>query len=376
MKLNKITDIFSEIKEVPPILDQKTYPSLNGLRAISIIMVLFSHFIHRYYVRFDSLTYLGTLGVDVFFVISGFLITTLCIKEKAITGNLSLKNFYIRRALRILPVAYLYIFVIATLNYFLKLNITFLSFVSSAFFLANLSFFKKPHLGVQSDWNLGHYWSLAVEEQFYILFPIFIKKKFSVYVGILVTVIFLVPLIIYFQSIFSSLNIGILTAALRYVIKFQGIAIGCLFSVLLFKGYLNFGQYKLPLTVISIFMIFYLKFDVEFSLESCFKNLATSVFVGFIVVNNISPQTNVIYKFLNLKVLNFIGILSYSIYIWQQLFLSNDPKFPLSKYPINLIFLAIIPCLSYFYYEKYFLKLKARFIKTKQHKKEPLNIPA
>jgi peptidoglycan/LPS O-acetylase OafA/YrhL len=183
-------------------------------------------------------------------------------------------------------------------------------------------------------------------------------------VVIILAITLLAPIMVYLQTVIDFMNTGIITAALHYLIKFQGISVGCLFSVLMFKGYLNFGRFSLMVTLISIFMIFYLRFDPFFSLQSCFTNLIISVFVGFIIVT-ISPKTNLVYRFLNLKPLSFIGILSYSIYIWQQLFLSNDARFPLSKYPVNLIFLALIPLLSYFYYEKYFLKLKARFIKNK-----------
>jgi peptidoglycan/LPS O-acetylase OafA/YrhL len=362
VKFNNSTSLFSEIKTVPAILDQKKYSSLDGLRAVSIIMVLVHHFILNYNPYFQSLVFIGPLGVDVFFVISGFLITTLCIKEKITTGDLSLKNFYIRRALRILPVAYLYIVVIAILNYFFKLQVGALSFISSALFIANLSYFRR----LQFDWSLAHYWSLSVEEQFYLLFPVFIKKRFQLYVIILLAIILLVPVLVYLQTIIAFLNKGVLSAALRYLVKFQGIAIGCLFSVLLFKGYLNFGRFGLVATLISIFMIFYLKFDPFFTLQSCFINLFISIFVGVIIVNNISPKTNFVFKFLNLKALSFIGVLSYSIYIWQQLFLSNDTRFPLTKYPINLLLLALVPVLSYFYYEKFFLKFKKRFAKNKK----------
>jgi peptidoglycan/LPS O-acetylase OafA/YrhL len=362
VKFNNSASLFSEIKSVPAILDQKKYPSLDGLRAVSIIMVLIHHFILNYNPYFQSLVFIGPLGVDVFFVISGFLITTLCIKEKITTGDLSLKNFYTRRALRILPVAYLYIVVIAILNYFFKFQVGALSFISSALFIANLSYFRR----LQFDWSLAHYWSLSVEEQFYLLFPVFIKKKFQLYVTILLAIILLVPVLVYLQTIIAFLNNGVLSAALRYLVKFQGIAVGCLFSVLLFKGYLNFGKWGLSATMVSVFIIFYLKFDAFFTLQSCFINLFISIFIGIIIVNNISPKTNLIYKFLNLKALSFIGILSYSIYIWQQLFLSNDTRFPPAKYPINLLFLALVPVLSYFYYEKFFLKLKKHFAKNKK----------
>ncbi len=324
-------------------------------------MVIIYHFLLGYAPAFLALFYIGPLGVNIFFVISGFLITTLCIKEKIIDGNLSLKSFYIRRALRILPVAYLYIIVVIVLSYVFKLHIASINIIASILFLANISYFQKTAY----TWNVGHYWSLSVEEQFYILFPVFIKKKFSAFVALLMLVCFVVPLFVYLKSVIPALNVEILSAALRYLVKFQGIAIGCLFSVLLFKGYLNFGKFKLVVSLVSIFMIFFLHFEAGYSVEACFTNLVISIFTGLIVVNCIQPQNNLLFKFLNLKVLNFIGILSYSIYIWQQLFLSNDDKFVFSKFPLNLVFIMIIPCLSYFYYEKFFLKLKKRFVKIK-----------
>ena len=361
LKLVNPKTLFSEITEIPPVLDQKKYPSLNGLRGISIIMVIVHHFILLYSINFINLAYIGPLGVNIFFVISGFLITTLCIKEKALTGDLSLKTFYLRRIFRILPVAYLYILIVAILNYVFKLHIAALNFVAAILFIADLSFFRR----IKFDWDLAHYWSLSVEEQFYLIFPVFIKKKFSLFVLLILIVAFCPPIFFWLQVNIGSLNNGIFASFTRFLSKFQGIAIGCLFSVLLFKGYLNFGKLSLIITLVSIFMIFYIKFDPFESLSSTFFNLLISIFTGLIIVNNIHPQqTNLIYKFLNLKLLNFIGILSYSLYIWQQLFLSNDPRFPLSKYPVNLIFVVLVPIVSYFVYERYFLRLKSRFKKV------------
>jgi len=122
-----------------------------------------------------------------------------------------------------------------------------------------------------------------------------------------------------------------------------------------------------------IFFIFYLNYDGFFSVQATFKNLLISVLTGFIVVGNLTKNSSLLYKFLNLKILNFIGILSYSIYIWQQLFTANDDKFSISKYPINLIFIIVIPCISYFLFEKYFLKLKNKF--SRINKRPPSNLP-
>jgi peptidoglycan/LPS O-acetylase OafA/YrhL len=320
-------------------------------------MVVFDHFNDLYNGYFKNMAYLGSLGVNVFFVISGFLITTLCIKEKALSGTISLKNFYIRRVFRILPVAYLYVVVITIVNFAFHLHMSLMSFIAAIFFLANISYFRKT----QFDWNLAHYWSLSVEEQFYLLFPVLIKKRFKFFVCIVLLIPFAIPFISYLQMVIPILNFELLSSAIRYLNKFQGIAIGCLFSILTFKGYLKFGKFNLVVTIISILMIFYIGYDSTENLHASFFNLIVSIFTGFIVINNVSYKNNLVYEFLNLKVLSWIGILSYSIYIWQQMFLSNDSRFPLSKYPVNLLFIIVVPILSYYFYEQYFLKLKVKF---------------
>lgn len=362
MKLFSAESLFSEIKSVPDVLAQKTFPSLNGLRGISILMVVAYHIVDLYNIPvYGNLGFMGPLGVDIFFVISGFLITTLCVKEKVKYGSISLKAFYMRRVLRIVPVAYLYIISLIILNHFYHLNIFPVTFLASFLFIMNLSISRLS----QASWYLGHYWSLSVEEQFYLFFPVLLNKSWKLFIAGLLFTIFVVPIIYYFQINSGFLNYGLCTAAIRYFIKFQGIAIGCLYSVMLFKGYFNFGKLKLPITLLSIFVMFYLKYSQWLNPTAISTNLIISLFLGFIVVNNLRQSKNVIFKLLNTKALSFIGILSYSIYIWQQVFLSNDPNLPLSKMPINLLFLVVVPLLSYFFFEKFFLKFKKKFQRIK-----------
>ena len=95
----------------PVAISKSHLPSLDGLRGISILLVVISHTFGD-----KKPFYNGGFGVSIFFVISGFLITLLLLQEKYTTGSVSLKNFYIRRFLRIFPVAYLYLVVLLVLN--------------------------------------------------------------------------------------------------------------------------------------------------------------------------------------------------------------------------------------------------------------------
>src|ERR1700761_4201490 len=127
--------LFADIVSVPPILAPGLLPGLNGLRGVSILMVLMGHLTMNS--RYGS-TFAGSIGVWIFFVISGFLITTLLLKEKVQTGKISLKQFYIRRFLRIIPVAYLFLITLVILNSALKLQVPSKSFLSAFLFFQNL----------------------------------------------------------------------------------------------------------------------------------------------------------------------------------------------------------------------------------------------
>jgi len=364
----KIKFLFAEIKTVPSILQGSYYPSLNGLRAIAIIMVIVSHFHLKG--AFYEIVFNGKIGVLLFFVISGFLITTLCIKEKVITDNISLKNFYIRRALRIFPVAYLFIVVIIILNFAFKLNIHYINLIGASLYLMDFSsYFRKYYF----SWYTGHYWSLSVEEQFYLIIPFILKRKFQVYLIVILSIVFALPLVISFQYVCPALNFGFFYAFTHFIFKFQAIAVGCLFSVLVFKYPVSkrvFGIGKVVFNILAFFLILVIPYDDLFNLESVFTGLLISLLIGYLIISNIILQNDIAFRFLNIKLLNIIGVLSYSIYIWQQIFTSMDKKLPgfMVNYPYNILCIIIVSCCSYYFYERSFLKLKSKFnnVKTNQ----------
>src|SRR5450432_1970024 len=120
----------TEITTVPPLLQQSHLPTLDVLRGLSIIIVILNHV-----TKDSSINYLfdGVIGVQIFFVISGFLITTLLLKERVKKGGISLKHFYTRRVLRIVPVAYLYLLVVFILNHVFNLGMIAKSFFTAIF---------------------------------------------------------------------------------------------------------------------------------------------------------------------------------------------------------------------------------------------------
>ena len=361
-----LKNFFSEITTIPSELQKSHFNSLDGLRGIAIILVVLAH-LNLSSSPTYRLIFNGELGVAIFFVLSGFLITSLCFKEKVTTGDISLKNFYIRRILRIFPVAYLYLLVILILKFIFKIDVQYLSLVGAALYLMDISsIFRKYYF----NWHTAHYWSLSVEEQFYIVVPFILKKNFKLYLSLILFIIFVLPLIILLQYRFPAINTGVFYVATHLLIKFQQIATGCLFAVLIFKYPLLTAISK-PVKIITnlsaFVVIFYVQYDNFFSLQSVFTGLLISFLVGYIIVTNLARSAEPIFWLLNTKLLKHIGILSYSMYIWQQLFTSNDQKLPhfMVAYPYNIICIVVVSCASYYLYERFFLKLKARFSRLK-----------
>lgn len=140
--------------------DRFYIPSLDGIRALAFCLVFIAH-------AWD--THLGMFGVTVFFFLSGFLITTLMRREFELSGSVSLRNFYIRRTLRIFPPLYLTIAFIFTLviTHAVSEHVDRGSFLASSTFITNYWIIFK---GLRNS-GLGSLWSLAVEEHFYLLFP-------------------------------------------------------------------------------------------------------------------------------------------------------------------------------------------------------------
>src|SRR5438270_5547371 len=160
----------------------KRIPSLDGLRAISISLVVVGHWVELRY-HSDVAGAFANLGVRIFFVISGYLITTLLLKEYGKTSTIQLGEFYVRRAYRILPAAILFM---APVFVIFRQQLNWYHMAAAALYLANFDF--------AHPWFLGHLWSLSVEEQFYFLWPGVLKRWHRHRVAILVGVAGFAPL--------------------------------------------------------------------------------------------------------------------------------------------------------------------------------------
>lgn len=334
-------------------------PSLDGLRAISISLVLFAHCTGTRF--FPSFVFarkeLGNLGVRIFFVISGFLITTLLLNEKEATGKISLKWFYIRRALRIFPAAYAYIgalFVLTALHW-ISLGST--DFIHAITYTVN---YQEPR-----PWFVAHLWSLSVEEQFYLLWPallLLLGRRWGLRVAASLLVIS--PLFRALPELFFPSAPVQWYGMITFQCNADALAAGCLLAgikdwLAAKPSYLAFQRSPafilMPAAVIAAFVSQHLT-------RVPFSHPVMNISIALCIDRCVRFESDSVGRFLNWKPLAFIGVLSYSIYVWQQPFLRYGyvSSSPWGWFPINLMCVAPCALASHYLVEKPFLNWRKR----------------
>ncbi|GAA1060403.1 acyltransferase family protein [Agromyces bracchium] len=167
---------------VPPSIRTRAAvrPEIQALRAIAVCAVVLHH-------GWPAVAPAGYMGVDVFFVVSGFLITALLLREHARTGRISLKDFYLRRARRILPAAMAVLVAVTVLTYLVVPRIEWRSYfrevIASALYFENwllAADSQDPARDDLASTPVQHFWSLSVEEQFYLVWPLLIIAAIAI----------------------------------------------------------------------------------------------------------------------------------------------------------------------------------------------------
>lgn len=371
LKLIKKNLIYSKLNSsyiTPEFLNKNYFPSLDGWRAVAIILVVLGHSKFTtsetsLYNQFVSTFIYAALGVKIFFVLSGFLITSLLIKEFIKNKKVNFKFFFIKRTLRIFPVLYLYILTIFVLNNIYGLNLKSDYFLGPLLYINNFNIFE-------STWLTGHTWSLAVEEQFYIIWPFvfyFMSLKAWLFCIILLCAIPFLNVWWYYNPNYYQITLG------PFLKEADAIFTGSLIAQLSFKGFFSKKQ-KLwtnkavvPLSILIILTIYYFMSRGMLGIVLLpFGSTMVNFLIGFLLLQSILNSHTVIYRLLNQNFMIKIGIISYSLYIWQQLFIIPSKIYPgfsnWSAFPLNILFAFLMAYISYHYYERYFLKMKNKFI--------------
>jgi peptidoglycan/LPS O-acetylase OafA/YrhL len=349
-------------------------------------MVCLSHLLNLSGMAARHSSSLGPLGVRIFFVISGMLITRLLVDEYERAGSISLRAFYIRRTIRIFPAMWFYVAVMAALA---AAGIIALHRHDIIYALTySINYFPGR------SWYLGHIWSLSVEEQFYLLWPLALclaTPKHGVKIALLA--IAFAPLLRFLILLF--------TPAAQYYEWFpttcDSLATGCLLS-LLPEG----SEWKqratriamsrwfvlIPVLILLISslrhrsegMIFLgLKHRVLFMAFDTIGALVMNFCIALVLVHVVMNPADLAGRFLNARPVVWLGRISYSLYLWQMPFLNRDASSWITRTPVNLIAAVAAACVSYYLVENPLLELRKRMKSGEPRRapqRKPENVPA
>jgi peptidoglycan/LPS O-acetylase OafA/YrhL len=293
--------------------DHHRLPALDGVRAIAISLVLAGHVMIAESALANYGELVGGVGVTIFFVLSGFLVTRVMLLDEARTGRLRLGRFYVRRALRIFPAFYTFLAVLTVLSALqLRPGIEPHSWWASALYFRNFT---------GSDWDTGHLWSLSLEEQFYALWPIVFavlrrRRKRLVFIGIAVAAGTLWRLY-WLGGVASPPSSATIQAIYSWPhMRLDTFLIGAAFAI----GDWQWTRLLLPRFILPFLGIWFengpfhrwtLPFDTALTAFAVGAMIHWLVQTPFLL-----PSRN-----LSRKWVVHVGVLSYSLYLWQQIFL-------------------------------------------------------
>jgi peptidoglycan/LPS O-acetylase OafA/YrhL len=312
----------------------KRIPSLDGLRAISISLVVVGHWAELRY-HSDVAGAFANLGVRIFFIISGYLITTLLLNEEAKSSTIRLRDFYIRRAYRILPAAAA--FMLPVFIIFWR-ELSWYHMAAAALYLANFDF--------THPWFLGHLWSLSVEEQFYLLWPGVLKKWYR-HRAAVVAVAPLYRVACHFLHLHGRADETFPAVA-------DILAIGCLLAVLA-PRLPNIKPAWAAIMLLPVALVPVdagrAHFHITPALLFVYWPLMHLSIAGILLHVVQHP-----YRILNLRPVVWLGKISYGLYLWQQLFVFGEHARPW----YGIFFALALAAASYYVVEQPMLGLRGR----------------
>lgn len=348
---------------------------LDGLRCFAVLGVLVFHLISPRDPFFSRVPF--GYGVDLFFLLSGFLITSILFKIKDSESNSlgnSLKSFYIRRSLKIFPIYYITLIFLTLIGFQNYNDVNPWVFTYTTNIWTSLG---KPYLG-----SYNHLWSLAVEEQFYLFWPILIlivnykRIKALIIITILSSILFKIGIFYYnngWSPAINSFTLGCmdtlgLGALLAYYVKFERTTYQ--------KIFLNKWIFAVVFVFYFFTMIFPL-FPEQTWIHEIFSNTLFSIFAFFIVAPAVTDSyKGIVSKILENRLIVHLGKISYGLYLYHffmpdlynylnsiGLFLNNTPNFVIAFYFVSCL---VISEISWYLVENPFLKLKSRFMYSKE----------
>jgi peptidoglycan/LPS O-acetylase OafA/YrhL len=338
-------------------------PGLDGWRAIAILCVIFYHS-DLLRIGFFSTSWLwsfGYRGVDVFFAISGLLITSRLLVEEKRLGKISVRDFYVRRAFRILPPALFYLAAIAALTGLKIIHVDTREWFAAAFFYRNYSSFFHIEQTLQLPWFTTHFWSLSIEEHFYLLLPALLvfcrgRARMAALGLISVAVIVHRQLELAHRSwqtiqFHSDTRLDALLIPAIFAVLWQSDRFGASFTSWVKRWHLAF---------VAVFLGF-----ICWQANWGIQQTAISIAAPGVVLGTVLKPSGLATRILEWRLLRWIGRISYSLYLWQELFFTNRflehrPLGFAETWPVNLALTFLMAALSYFAIERPLIRVGHR----------------
>jgi peptidoglycan/LPS O-acetylase OafA/YrhL len=327
---------------------------LDGWRGLAILTVCSSHICERTHYHTSLLSNLGLLGVDIFFVLSGYVITRSLLTERERTGSFRLREFYRRRVFRILPVAMTFLAVLAILNQFMNLGgLSARSFLASALFFRNYLVSLHPAEGFYTN----HFWSLSIEEQFYLLWPaslLLLGNRRALWFAA-ATSAGCAAWRLYSYTHYADVagtNLKFWTMRTEY--RLDGLLIGCMLALLLTRSSVRgFIQRNFPKET-PLLCAFPLLLNYQHNHAN--PTLITYLLIAVALSSTLLVEEGLAFTCLNHRGLVWLGTISFSLYVWQELFLespfTHSPFGMLGVFPFNAIAALSAAVASYYLMER------------------------
>jgi peptidoglycan/LPS O-acetylase OafA/YrhL len=318
-------------------------PLLDGIRALAIAFVLTGHSILSWLGNPGSL--LGLFGVSIFFTLSGYLITRSMLLDESVHGHLRLRNFYFRRALRIFPAFYAFL-----ITLFLLSRLGIMPSTDLKTWLAAAAYFRNF---TGRGWETLHLWSLALEEQFYFFWPLLFILTRRRRLGFIASAVVAFAV---WRSIWIWSHHGLPPVISdpgglywRPDLRLDTFLIGGAFAI---------GDWKWPRTapvhIVAALLIVWCPLAIKTTVLLPFDTAVTAFGMATMIAWLVANPNSAAGRLLSHPAPVFVGILSYSIYLWQELFLGPHARW------WSLPAVALVSFASYGLIERPFLRLRER----------------
>jgi peptidoglycan/LPS O-acetylase OafA/YrhL len=336
---------------------------LDGLRAVAVGLVVIGHVLSEGSATLSpwSMPFRdGSLGVMIFFVLSGYLITSILFREKEKTGTIALAGFYMKRSLRILPASYFYLSVVAVLSGFSLVSVSWQQLATAYLHLWNYSAILLPAGQPAQGANiLGHFWSLAIEEQFYWFWPLcllFMRKRLTLF---LLAVIILMPV---FRIAHYLLVPGLRdNLTMMFHTGADPLAVGALTAIEKKRIGAFLARFRSGMFSAIVFSLFCAVPIIHHFAEGkwliTYGRTIESALAAALILILVNEKDFWLSRLLRLPPFQFFGAISFSLYLWQQAFCF--PNSVLTLPPLWAIAASILAATgSYYLIEQPFQRLR------------------